>query len=389
MFAISCLLQLINKPVKLPDTNRKRMIRNLLAFSFLFLIPFFSSAQNFSGQWKGQFTDQSTKTLGWGGDQCEYVLDIEISGKNVTGYSYTYFSAGEKKYYTICRLVGFVNPRSKYVEVREVERTKTNVPSDIRNCFQVHKLTYFKPAANDGDETLAGSWVPAPNQSGNCGFGVTSLSRRLLAKTYPGFRGSTARRTDPRSYTPPVKKDPEPGEVASIAKAPVTTAPRTPAPIIKDTEKTSIAKTPEQVTEPRVKEPIKQPEETISLPRLETAGLKFEKRNNTVLKTIIVESGSVRIDLYDNGEVDGDSISLFLNSKLLMTHKKLTTQAITIRIPVEELEDENELVMYADNLGSIPPNTALMVVTDGTKRYEVRITSDLEKSGTIRFVKRK
>jgi hypothetical protein len=45
--------------------------------------------------------------------------------------------------------------------------------------------------------------------------------------------------------------------------------------------------------------------------------------------------------------------------------------------------------MYADNLGSIPPNTALMIVTDGTKRYEVRITSDLQKSGTIKFVKKK
>lgn len=46
----------------------------------------------------------------------------------------------------------------------------------------------------------------------------------------------------------------------------------------------------------------------------------------------------------------------------------------------------NELTMYADNLGSIPPNTALMVVTDGEKRYEVRISSDLKKSGTIRFI---
>jgi hypothetical protein len=42
--------------------------------------------------------------------------------------------------------------------------------------------------------------------------------------------------------------------------------------------------------------------------------------------------------------------------------------------------------MYAENLGTIPPNTALMVVTDGSNRYEVRIASDLEKSGVIRFI---
>jgi hypothetical protein len=52
-------------------------------------------------------------------------------------------------------------------------------------------------------------------------------------------------------------------------------------------------------------------------------------------------------------------------------------------------DEINELVMYADNLGTIPPNTALMIVTDGNKRYEVRVTSDLKKSGTIRFVRNK
>lgn len=364
------------------------MIRSLLAFSFLLLIPFFTNAQKFSGQWKGDFTDQSTKAIGWGGDKCEYVLDIESDGKNVTGYSYTYFSAGDKKYYTICRLVGFINSRSKYIEVREVERTKTNVPADIRNCFQVHKLTYFKPTEESGDETLAGSWMPAPNQLGNCGFGVTTLSRRLLAKNYPGFRGSIAKRSTPRSYSDPVNKDKSTEKATTAPKTAIVAAPKKAAPSTTDTEKTSTAKIPEQVGEPRVKEPIKNPELPTAKLQLETVGFKFEKRNNTVLKTIIVESASVRIDLYDNGEVDGDSISVFLNNKLLMTHRRLSTQPITIRLPIEELEEENELVMYADNLGSIPPNTALMVVTDGTKRYEVRITSDLEKSGTIRFVKR-
>ncbi|RYF87152.1 MAG: hypothetical protein EOO03_10940 [Chitinophagaceae bacterium] len=117
-------------------------------------------------------------------------------------------------------------------------------------------------------------------------------------------------------------------------------------------------------------------------------GIRYEKRNTSVLKTIEVESNTVKIDLYDNGEIDGDSISLFLNGKLLLARQKLTTAPITLRLPKDELQEENDLVMYAENLGSIPPNTALMVVTDGSKRYEVRITSDLQKNGTIRFVKK-
>ena len=55
-------------------------------------------------------------------------------------------------------------------------------------------------------------------------------------------------------------------------------------------------------------------------------------------------------------------------------------------VNTDDKKDVNELVMYAENLGSIPPNTALMVVTDGSNRYEVRIASDLEKSGVIRFI---
>ena len=111
----------------------------------------------------------------------------------------------------------------------------------------------------------------------------------------------------------------------------------------------------------------------------------FDKRNNNLIKTIEVENAVVKVDLYDNGEIDGDSISLFYNGKLLISHKRLSEKPITLNIKVDKDNSMNELVMYAENLGTIPPNTALMVVTDGSKRYEVRITSDLRKSGTIHF----
>jgi len=99
-----------------------------------------------------------------------------------------------------------------------------------------------------------------------------------------------------------------------------------------------------------------------------------------------VENVSVKVSLYDNGEIDGDSVSLFYNGKLLLSHQRLSDKPITLTINVDKDKTVNELVMYAENLGSIPPNTALMVVYDGPNRYEIRITSDLQKSGAIRFV---
>ena len=172
-------------------------MKKILLFSLSFLIIISGFSQKFQGQWKGYFIDKSTPYTGFGGEKCDYVLELEAKGNKLTGYSYTYFSEGAKHYYTICRLEGLVKPKEKYVEVREVERTKTNVPDNIRNCFQVHKLTYFK---NKEGETLKGEWVPLPKQHGDCGFGVTSLNRRLLQSAIPAYNKGFAK------SVPPIKK---------------------------------------------------------------------------------------------------------------------------------------------------------------------------------------
>jgi hypothetical protein len=343
--------------------------------SFLFFIFFTSGAsgQDLTGQWKGQFTDKSTSYVGWGGDRCDYVLEIECKGSQVSGYSYTYFNEGGKRYYTICRLTGKTNKASKYLEVTEVERTKTNVPNNIRNCFQIHKLTFFQQG---DDQTLEGNWVPAPNQEGDCGFGTTTLTRRLLQKNPTLAKNSSSKDNKPASKPPfkpattpttkktnpaiLVRKEPRPTEPQKgIRKEPMEseTGKITPSPVAKD----------------------KKIQENFP-------DINFEKRSSDLLKTIEIENETFIVDLYDNGEVDGDSISLFYNGILIMQHKRLSEKAISDTLKVDDSRELNELVMYAENLGEIPPNTALMVVTDGENRYEVRISSDLEKSGVIRFV---
>jgi hypothetical protein len=353
------------------------MKKNILLL-FSIVLFFTVSAQNFTGQWKGVFLDKSTSFVGWGGDRCDYILDLECRGKHVSGFSYTYFTDGGKKYYTICKLEGFIDRKQKYIEVKETERTKTNVPDNIRNCFQVHKLTYFKDADT---ETIEGEWDPAPNQGGDCGYGTTVLTRRTLTKSLPGFNSSSSK-TDLKKISPATKKSPPLADKTKIKTTPSTvkTSPK-PKPNQKLTAvpDKSLVKKEAQVVKPDLPV-VKTSPEKITAP----TG-KFEKRNNTVLKTIEVVNKTVKVDLYDNGEIDGDSVSLFYNGKLLLSNKKLSEKPITFNLSVED-DDVNELIMYADNLGTIPPNTALMVVTDGPKRYEVRITSDLQKSGVINFI---
>lgn len=346
------------------------MNKYLLLVSLFLWIAYAGFAQNFKGQWKGTFLDKSTSFVGWGGDRCDYVLELEVSGKDVKGYSYTYFTDGGKKYYTICSLKGFINKPGKYIEIRETVRTKTNVPNTIRNCFQVHKLTYNK---QDDTEILEGSWVPAPGQVGDCGYGNTTLQRRILKKNYSLYNPAAKK----INSSPINKKRPV---LAEKNKKNTTVA----KPILK--KKDSILKPKNEVIE----EPVEMPLSKAPIQDKIVAPIpSFEKRNNNVIKTIEVENATVRVDLYDNGEIDGDSVSLFYNGKLLLSNKKLSDKPISVNVTVDTDASMNELVMYAENLGAIPPNTALMVVYDGpNSRYEARITSDLQKSGTIRFLRK-
>jgi len=102
----------------------------------------------------------------------------------------------------------------------------------------------------------------------------------------------------------------------------------------------------------------------------------------------MVSVPEIKIDLYDNAEIDNDTITVFINGKLLLYRQMLTDKPLTIHFNAIP-DTEYELVMYADNLGLIPPNTALMVVTAGRKKFEVFLSSSEEKSAAVKFIYKK
>ena len=91
------------------------------------------------------------------------------------------------------------------------------------------------------------------------------------------------------------------------------------------------------------------------------------------------------VKLYDNGEIDDDTISVYLDKKIVLSKKRLTASALNINLKMDEDNPDHELIMVAENLGRIPPNTSLMIVTAGEQRYEVRITSTEQKNAMVRF----
>ncbi|MFN7687083.1 MAG: hypothetical protein ACK5OP_05070 [Sphingobacteriales bacterium] len=368
-------------------------MKRFVLLAVLFLLLGKADGQSISGQWKGGFNSGGRPDAN---GQTQYVLELEVKGTQVSGYSYTYFAGYEKRYYVICRLTGSYDKKSKSLEVTEVEKVKANTPPDFLDCLQIHSLTYMK--GTDSREVLVGKWKPARPQD-NCGTGATELERKALVKVVPKTTPpSTASRSNPKNSTGTAKTTtpaPKNGSTSKTttpaSKTGSTVKTTTPAPKTSTTAKSATPKT----TTPPVAEVTKKPE-TIekNLPSIEKpkapstiqqTTTKLNMRSKQVIKTVEVEANSFRVDLYDNGQIDGDTISVFYNGKLMVSRQRLSTEPISIQITLDPNKEDNELVMFAENLGTIPPNTALMIVTVAGKRYEVNISSSEQTSGTVRF----
>ena len=110
---------------------------------------------------------------------------------------------------------------------------------------------------------------------------------------------------------------------------------------------------------------------------------KLDSRTTKEQKILQVKSDKLRVEIFDDGEIDNDIVSVYFNKKMVVDNKSLTVNGYVFNL--ELVEGKNELVLYADNLGTIPPNTALMIITDGVNRYELRLAADLKTNASVRF----
>jgi hypothetical protein len=101
---------------------------------------------------------------------------------------------------------------------------------------------------------------------------------------------------------------------------------------------------------------------------------------------IKVDSGKIQLDFFDNAEVDGDSITVTLNNQVMAAHQRLGLKPVRLEFTVDPQHPEQEISMIAENLGTMPPNTALLIVTAGRQRYRLFLASDRNKSAQVRFI---
>ncbi len=348
------------------------MIKNLLFF-ILLLSSTTLFGQKFSGQWSGSF-DAKTDTS----DRTEYFLELEVNGTQVDGTSTTYFIIAGKRFYTICKVTGTFDPKSKTIVSTEVSNIKSNTPEWFRDCFQTHILTYFRK----GDtEILEGNWKGARKED-NCGTGTTLLSRKQLAKnmvTVPPPVNNTVR-MNPTQPKAAIKKP-----VTKPNTATTKTTPKQTPPVVKTKpKKDSVVKQNPTITkiqnktETQIKPDIKS---NIPAPKLPNG---LERRDNKVYETIAIADEDIIVNLYDNAEIDGDIITVLFNGEVVASQKTLSDKPITLKLKAIRGKD-NILTMYAENQGSIPPNTAIMRVQNGNDYYKVFLSADDKKNGSVVF----
>lgn len=118
---------------------------------------------------------------------------------------------------------------------------------------------------------------------------------------------------------------------------------------------------------------------TITLSRIKESAFKE-------IPEIEVDTGDIKLDFYDNGVIDGDSITVLVNKVPVLVNEKLGVRPLTAYVRVDLHNPFQEVEMVAENLGTIPPNTAILLITAGEKRFRLFLSSTEAKSAKVRFV---
>jgi hypothetical protein len=126
--------------------------------------------------------------------------------------------------------------------------------------------------------------------------------------------------------------------------------------------------------------------ENKNIPDKKDAATFITERKSEFSQVVNFKSDSLELALYDNGEIDGDTVSVLMNGEIILAKQGLKATAIKKTIYITPgKDDEFTMVLYAENLGKYPPNTGLLVVHDGDDVYNVRFSADFQTNAGIIF----
>lgn len=389
------------------------MKRFVLGIFFLLATGLFCHAQDLKGVWRGSFQQ------GYGAFKQKYKYEVQINQlpasavqKGIQGVTYSYRTT---VFYGKASLVGIYDSKNKSITIKETKLVELRISDNSEPCLMTCYLEYRKEGKV---EILEGTYTSVNVKSKNdCGSGYVYLEKVeesdfekedfLVNKKPEVKKNSTAKTTTPpaQQKNTPVQKPPVTQQNKTTApppvaknntqqKPPVTQQKKTTVPPPaqnKTTAKTDVNKTQQKplagTKDSIVKSAPVQKQDEVKIPESKIAKVPvpdvFKTRENKLFKSITTAAQDIQIQLFDNGDIDGDTITVYDNNEVIALRKGLTAKPITINVKADMNSPIHDFVMVANNLGSIPPNTALMVITTGGKRYELFISSDEKNNARV------
>ena len=344
----------------------------VLAALFLPLFTPSLSAQMITGIWKGKINRQKVE------------VKIIQNGDSLTGTSYYYESANNYRRYSIKgyfdestnaavwwddRLVDERSGRfsiSTPGKIPMLSRADFNCPGDGRMMLDGKAAEREDEMDTRGDVHL--DKTNNPEFEDEWDFVIENYT---VGANDPDIIDSVG-----SIFASQVKQDEDPVKTTPAEKPVVAMRPTPQKPAEKPAQQVEQISSPPTVIEKPV---------PVTIPTIEE---KFVARQKIFIKEIPVSGDSIELRFYDNAEIDGDSISLFLNNNLLFQHIRLSGNAHIIKLALSDLMESNELTMVAENLGTIPPNTSYMVAIVNGERKDAYLASSEGSSAMIRLVKK-
>jgi hypothetical protein len=329
------------------------MVRSII---FIILVHFFqpASAQNIKGSWYGR-ADVMVP-----GSASNYLTEFVLKqkGNEVEGIFGYYFKDTYQSFF----VRGTYNQKTRMVNIRNLpllfyaspSRTGIECPMHFQGILMVSKVT----------STLKGTFYTDSKYKYTCPELRVNMSLDVAEQNQDSTLRSFA---SGKKFWRPQEED---VVVSGYAKADTT-------------QKNALAATDTSTGASAGNASAKAP--VIVNTSNKELEAEFGKRNNIYEKDIIVYDDSILVSFYDNGDIDDDTISVFLNKKPVLVKRGLTSRALNIYIGLDSTISTHELSMFADNLGKYPPNTALMVISDGKKRYELYLSASLKQNASVRL----
>lgn len=366
---------------------------------FLCLFSLVTSAQDLTGIWRGHFKSSNySKLLDSLGidDRYKFETQIEQNSKSFTGVTYSYRST---VFYGKAACYGAINPKTKKVLLEENKLLEVQSTGGDA-CLMTLFLQYSKMG---DEEFLEGTFTAMDVKDSTSCPGGTVFLRKVPNSDF--YKEPFLAEREKNKAPPVAKVIPPPNKTAETPKKNITPAPKKPVTVSTKPPATKPATTTRPATKPAPKPlaKIETPKKSESIKQLPSkdsmkiispkanVGIPvprvIETRQNELVKTIITSAKDVYIKIYDNGTVDNDTVSVYIDNKLVISKQRLTEKPIIVRINLDEKTTFHEMVMVAENLGEIPPNTSLMIVNAGDQQYEVRITSTEQKNAVVHFRK--